>query len=84
MVRERPGLAALLAMLATLPQEVRALHLRRAYDAMPVCDFSREILGTAKELAVVKWPTSIGWTDLGTPDRVAAWAGRALAPALAN
>jgi hypothetical protein len=40
------------------------------------------MLASAKGMAVVDWPASMGWTDLGTPERVAAWAGDALA--LAN
>jgi mannose-1-phosphate guanylyltransferase len=79
---ERPGLAALLAMLFSLPEGARAAHVRRVYGILTPCDFSREMLASAKGMAVVDWPASMGWTDLGTPERVAAWAGDALA--LAN
>jgi len=71
--RARPGIAAILAALPTLPEPARALHLHRAYALLPSCDFSRDILAAAENLAVVRWPAELGWTDLGTPDRVAAW-----------
>lgn len=69
----RPGLAALLEPLAALPLPAHALHLRRAYALLPPCDFSRDILEPARDLAVVGWPQEVGWTDLGTPERVAEW-----------
>jgi mannose-1-phosphate guanylyltransferase len=79
--RARPGLAALLLPLATLPPPARALHLRRAYALLPPCDFSRDILEASRNLAVVRWPRNVGWTDLGTPERVAEWlAGEAAVP----
>lgn len=78
--RARPGLAALLLPLAALPLPARALHLQRAYALLPPCDFSKDILAPARDLAVVRWPAEVGWTDLGTPDRVAGWLDRAPAP----
>jgi hypothetical protein len=62
--------------LAALPPGAAAAHLRRAYAMMPPCDFSREILAGARDLAVVRWPAAVGWTDLGTPERVAEWLRR--------
>jgi hypothetical protein len=43
---------------------------------MPPCDFSRDILAPARDLAVVRWPAKVGWTDLGTPARLTEWLGR--------
>jgi mannose-1-phosphate guanylyltransferase len=74
--RARPGLVALMLPLAALPPGAAAAHLRRAYAMMPPCDFSREILAGARDLAVVRWPAAVGWTDLGTPERVAEWLRR--------
>lgn len=71
--RARPGLAALMLPLAVLPPEAAALHVQRAYTLMPSCDFSREILAPALGLSVVRLPAEVGWTDLGTPARVAEW-----------
>jgi mannose-1-phosphate guanylyltransferase len=79
--RERPALAAAFDALAVLPAGARELHLRRAYAFLPACDLSREILASAPGLAVVRWPSSVGWTDLGTPERVAEWFGTAAASA---
>ncbi len=73
--RARPGLTALFEPLATLPPLSRALHLKRVYALLGPCDFSRDILGSAEDLAVVRWPADVGWTDLGTPERLAAWLG---------
>lgn len=75
--RARPGLAAILEPLAALPRGAREIHLRRAYALLPPCDFSRDILAPAGDLAVVRWPAKVGWTDLGTPERVAEWMGEA-------
>ncbi len=47
--------------------------LRALYDALPDADFSRDVLqGAAHQLRVVAVPPC-GWTDLGTPLRVARW-----------
>lgn len=73
--RARPGLAALFRPLATLPPLPRALHLGRAYSLLEPCDLSRDILARAGDLAVVRWPSAVGWTDLGTPERLAQWLG---------
>jgi mannose-1-phosphate guanylyltransferase/mannose-6-phosphate isomerase len=78
--RARPGLAALLEPLGALARPARVLHLRRAYALLPPCDFSRDILEPSRDLAVVRWPAEVGWTDLGTPGRVAAWLGHQSAP----
>ena len=47
--------------------EVAALH--RAYDGMPAANFSRTVLASADELAVVP-VTGSGWCDWGSPQRV--------------
>ncbi|MFI5402971.1 MAG: hypothetical protein ACHQ1G_08545, partial [Planctomycetota bacterium] len=56
-----------------LPLSARAVHARRACALLPDCDFSRDILAPARDLTVVRWPREVGWTDLGTPERVAEW-----------
>lgn len=50
-------------------QQLLELH----YPALPVTDFSRDILARASSLALYTWPQAMGWSDLGTPDRVRAW-----------
>jgi len=71
--RARPGLAAVFGPLGSLPTPARAIHLQRAYALLSPCDFSRDILAPAPDLAVLRWPREVGWTDLGTPERVAEW-----------
>jgi mannose-1-phosphate guanylyltransferase len=77
------GASALLGLFQdTVPRTVERLRkcltanddqadeLAALYEALPACDFSRDILeGAAERLAVV--PTRpCGWTDIGTPDRL--------------
>lgn len=71
--RARPGLTALFEPLSALPTPARALHLQRVYALLQSCDFSSDILASAPDLAVVCLPEEVGWTDLGTPERVAEW-----------
>jgi mannose-1-phosphate guanylyltransferase len=71
--RTRPGLVALLEAVAALPAPAQELHLRRAYALSEPCDLSRDILGPAGDLAVLRLPAELGWTDLGTPERLAEW-----------
>lgn len=78
--RARPGLAALMQPLGALPPGARDLHLGRAYALMPPLDFSRDILSPARDLAVVRWPAEVGWTDLGTPERLEEWLAAAPEP----
>jgi|KBSSwiStaDraftv2_1062776.scaffolds.fasta_scaffold101448_2 mannose-1-phosphate guanylyltransferase len=50
--------------------------LNRAYAGLPDLDFSRDILQPcAHRLRVVSLP-KCGWTDLGTPERLATWIDR--------
>jgi mannose-1-phosphate guanylyltransferase len=56
--------------------EHAASELDRLYDTLPEVDFSRQIVeGTAAPLHVVPVP-ACGWSDLGTPQRVAECLGR--------
>jgi mannose-1-phosphate guanylyltransferase/mannose-1-phosphate guanylyltransferase/mannose-6-phosphate isomerase len=75
--RTRPGLVALIEAVAALPPAARDVHLRRAYAMASPCDLSRDVLGKASDLAALRWPEEVGWTDLGTPERLAAWLSRA-------
>lgn len=43
------------------------------YGTVQSADFSRDVLGMATGLSVSVWPSSMQWSDLGTPDRLAAW-----------
>jgi mannose-1-phosphate guanylyltransferase len=49
------------------------VQLEAAYAALPSADFSRDLLEQADGLTTYAWPRSMGWSDLGTPDRLADW-----------
>ncbi len=51
----------------------RELLLREWYPELPIADVSRDVLAPSKNLSLYTWPTEMGWSDLGTPDRMAAW-----------
>jgi len=54
--------------------------LDNAYERLPHLDFSRDLLeGLARRLRLLVVPPC-GWTDLGTPDRIARWLEREVAP----
>jgi len=50
--------------------------LRDEYARLTLVDFSREVLAPSTDLLVHTWPSAMGWTDLGTPARFAAWYAR--------
>ena len=50
-----------------------ALAINLMFEGLPVCDFSRDVLErNANRLRLVEVPPC-GWTDLGTPARLAGW-----------
>lgn len=51
----------------------RPAFLQAQYEQLPAADFSRDLLAHAGGLSVYTWPTALGWSDLGTPDRLARW-----------
>ncbi len=73
--RHHPALlASLRAALAAAPEARPAVvpeTVARAYQGLSVADFSRDILeGSVADLALIVAP-ECGWTDLGTPERLA-------------
>jgi len=54
----------------------RDARIEAAYGRIPAADFSRHVLTGASNLDVYTWPARAGWTDLGTPDRLAVWLER--------
>ncbi len=73
--RRLPALAERVHDAFLLPPAARDRRLLRVYPTLPAADFSRDILGTFPLLAVVRWPVTMGWSDLGTPERLATWLG---------
>jgi len=53
--------------------QARARFLAETYPTLPPRDFSRDLLEQARTLFVYTWPAAIGWSDLGTPDRLNQW-----------
>jgi mannose-1-phosphate guanylyltransferase len=79
-----PDAAALFDAAARVGGAARDARLADAYASLAPVDLSRDILTAAGELAVTVWPASIGWTDLGTPERLRQWrAAEAATPARA-
>lgn len=56
-----------------LPDHRRLSFLDEQYARLPGADFSRDVLTHAQGLAVYSWDQAIGWSDLGTPDRLYQW-----------
>jgi mannose-1-phosphate guanylyltransferase len=68
-----PALSGLFAEYRRWPHADRDARLAERYVDLAPVDFSRDILAPARGLAVATWPASIGWADLGTPDRLRHW-----------
>ena len=50
-------------------------YFQQLYTGLPAYDFSRDVLARADGLALYTWPATLGWSDLGTPTRLARWSG---------
>lgn len=59
-----------------LPPADREAFLASVYPSLPKFDFSRDVLTPARDLLTYIWPASMGWSDLGTPERLHAWQER--------
>lgn len=71
-----PELAAVFDDALRFSRADREHFLSGAYPALPSWDFSRDLLTPARNLVVYTWPEGIGWSDLGTPDRLRSWLSR--------
>jgi len=68
-----PNLAAVFAAAAQVPESKRAGFFAAEYPTLPKYDFSRDLLAHARNLSAYVLPESVGWSDLGTPERLIAW-----------
>jgi mannose-1-phosphate guanylyltransferase len=68
-----PYWAEVFARCQGFPFAQRQEFLYQQYALLPSADFSKDILTPATGLAVYAWPSAIGWTDLGTPERLSQW-----------
>jgi mannose-1-phosphate guanylyltransferase len=78
--RERlPVITAVFETALRLPPALRRAFLAATYPELSPRDFSRDVLGpSARELSTYVWSVSVGWSDLGTPQRLRAWYDRAV------
>lgn len=74
--RHLPQLSRQLEAAMSTPRALRHAALIAAYRRLPHCDFSRDLLTPATDLSLMVWPRAIGWSDLGTPERLADWHSR--------
>lgn len=56
-----------------LPERDRRLFFERWYRQLPELDFCRHLLTPAEGLWYITWPATLGWSDLGTPERLRRW-----------
>jgi mannose-1-phosphate guanylyltransferase len=74
--RHLPELSDLFTHAYRLPPDRREPFLAEIYPTLSITDFSRDVLTPAEGLAVSVWPASLGWSDLGTPERLTDWLDR--------
>jgi mannose-1-phosphate guanylyltransferase len=68
-----PALTEVVRATMAMPAPSRADFLADRYPGLARADFSRDLITPARGLQLHIWPTSLGWTDLGTPDRLMEW-----------
>lgn len=71
--RHLPSLSDLFTRAQAVCGPERAVFLERHYQGLTVADFCRDVLMHAAGLWVRIWPTAMGWSDLGTPERLRRW-----------
>jgi mannose-1-phosphate guanylyltransferase len=78
--RHLPELLALFDRHAAIAPAIRGQFLANRYHSIPSVDFSDAVLTPAAHvLTLFTWPAAMGWSDLGTPERLTRWLdGRAL------
>jgi mannose-1-phosphate guanylyltransferase len=68
-----PQLAGVFDAALQLSPAERAPFLSVVYPQLPRFDFSRDLLTPARNLSTYIWPAAVGWSDLGTPERLREW-----------
>jgi mannose-1-phosphate guanylyltransferase len=71
--RHLPDLAEVFLEARRLPEPARSRFLIACYPGLPCADFSRDVITRARGLALFTWSGRMGWSDLGTPERLRAW-----------
>jgi len=75
-----PEITAMFLRAVPIPAAEHAAFFRGLYSVLPSSDFSRHVLAPARDLLAYTWPASMGWSDLGTPERLRAWLQATLRP----
>lgn len=68
-----PDVTAMFDHALTLPRRERFAFIEASYRLLAVADFSRDVLAPSRDLFAYTWPASMGWSDLGTPERLDRW-----------
>jgi mannose-1-phosphate guanylyltransferase len=68
-----PEITAMFVRAADIARDEHPGFFRGVYSVLPRADFSRHVLAPARDLLAYTWPASMGWSDLGTPERLGAW-----------
>jgi mannose-1-phosphate guanylyltransferase len=68
-----PAVFAVFRQVRAMPLDERDAFLEAQYPNLPAVDFSRDLMAPARGLSLYTWPAAMGWTDLGTPERLARW-----------
>jgi mannose-1-phosphate guanylyltransferase len=68
-----PELTAVFVRSLKAVPEARLSFLASCYPMLPAFDFSRDVLTPAGNLLAYTWSASMGWSDLGTPERLQDW-----------
>lgn len=71
--RSVPELTAVFKAALRQPRSERESFLAARYRDLPTLDFSHDVVTPAQGLLLYTWPASIGWSDLGTPQRLREW-----------
>jgi mannose-1-phosphate guanylyltransferase len=71
-----PDISDTFAVAEQLRDADRRSYLDLAYGTLTRRDFSRDLLARARGLSAFIWPSSLGWSDLGTPERLRDWQHR--------
>jgi mannose-1-phosphate guanylyltransferase len=68
-----PHVAPIYSAALREPAHTRRRHFERHYRSLQNADFSRDVTALARDLGLYVWPRRMGWSDLGTPERLREW-----------
>jgi mannose-1-phosphate guanylyltransferase len=71
--RHLPEITTKFLRAVAMPESEHRPFLCALYPLLPISDFSRDVLAPARGLLAYTWPASMGWSDLGTPERLSEW-----------